>query len=104
MNDLRVWSSDPYDIEDAIAICGRCCELTRCQQWLASLQPRQHPTECVVAGNISASLTFATWVLSAVTAALLVATIVLAAATFEEKQRHEQPARQATEEVANQER
>jgi len=39
-----------------------------------------------------------------VTAALLVATIVLAAATFEEKQRHEQPARQATEEVANQER
>ena len=33
-------SSDPCDIEDAIAICGRCCELTRCQQWLASLPPR----------------------------------------------------------------
>jgi hypothetical protein len=54
--------------------------------------------------HIPASLTFATWVLPAVTAALLVATIVLAAATFEEKQRHEQPARQATEAVAHQER
>jgi hypothetical protein len=45
-------STNPYDIDDAEAICARCPALDAGEQWYATLPKRQRPTECVIAGQL----------------------------------------------------
>jgi Transcription factor WhiB len=48
----ELFDSDlPDDIDDAIAICRRCPELSRCRDWYASLPPIKRPFG-VTAGQV----------------------------------------------------